>query len=163
MLGFMAPTNRGDLLTLGKGKQIKALLQGPEYGKSLDDMVKSTQDQLGAIDKRVNRLTRGTIVSTFATVSTTASQINTIQGDTRKLTSVTRDVKNDTGAIKGYTETMQAEITDIGNSVHGMRDTHEKAFHHITNLLVGQEQNSICMPKPRNCLIFGVFAVLIII
>ena len=118
------------MLTLSPGKQIKALLQGPGYGTNLDTMTKDIQEKLQSIDKRVNKLSKGTIVSTSATVNSMASQVAANQAHTRTLL-------NDSTTIK-------ATINETQGSVKQMQESTEKGISHLTNLLTDNVQNSDC-------------------
>lgn len=100
-------------------------------------MAKNIQHQMNAIDGCVNRLTRGTIISTFATAQKTAAQINklghaadTIIRDTDEIKAKTRDIKTDAGEIK--------------TSVNELKESNGKVFSHMINLLDEQKRNAEC-------------------
>ena len=103
-------------------------------------MIKIIQKQLGAIDKRVNRLTRGAIISTFATINVTASQVAVISTTIDNLQGKTRDIKGDTSEIKN-------SMSQLVAGAEEKQRANEQAYSHMTNLLEEQRRNAECELK----------------
>lgn len=100
-------------------------------------MVKNIQKQMSAIDGCVNRLTRGTIISTFATAKKTAVQVD-------KLGYVADTIKTDTGVITAATRDIKTDTSVIRTSVNELQRSNEKGFSHMMNVLDETKRNAEC-------------------
>ena len=109
-----------------EGKQVKALLQGPRYAKSLDDKIKDVQKQSSSLQRRVDRLTQKQIV---ATASTTERTRIDVQG-----------LRSTANTIKAHTNATRVDIAEIKQS----NEEGVKAMNTLASLLAEQSRQAEC-------------------
>lgn len=69
----------------GQGKQIKAILLGPLYEKSLDEKIADVKNQIREIESRVTFLRDSKIVRTDETTTYTKDAVDVIQSGVNRL------------------------------------------------------------------------------
>lgn len=111
-------------------------------------MVKNIEKNMSAIDSCINRLTRGTIISTFATSKETAVQVERLGNVAESINADTSKIKAETKDIKGDTSEIRTSVHLIETTMNEQHKSSEKAISHIVDLLDEQMRNSECKPKP---------------
>lgn len=99
-----------------EGKQIKALCQGPRYGRSLDEKVNDVEKQSASVQRCINRLEREAIARTESKAEETVHLATDIKAGTTAIQSDTRKIKEDSAVSRtGITrmEVNQATLTEM--------------------------------------------------
>ena len=115
------------------GKHIKALIEGPRYGKSLEEVILDVQKQAKSLQRRVDKLTRSAIVTTASATKKTSLQVDKLSFTT--------------GTIKANTDATLDSIHDLKNDIAQMNLKNEKGVEGLNSLvkvLEGQFQIAEC-------------------
>lgn len=136
-----------------EGKQIKALCQGPQYGKPLDEKIKDVEKQSTSVQRCIDRLWREATARTEHLATNIKTDTGNIQADTRQL-------KEDSTVSRAGIARMEANQANLVEMIQKMMQKNMESLlqenvrnkeckNHSTNNSEGSHQEKTLM-RPRD-------------
>ena len=104
-----------------EGKQIKALFQGPEYGRSLDEKISDVEKQSVSVERCIERLMREKIARTDSRTEQTVHLARDIRGDTTRIQAATTGIEKDSAASRTSIERIEASQAAFAKMIRKMQ------------------------------------------
>lgn len=122
------------LVETGGWKQIKALYQGPRYGRSLDEKIKDVEKQSASVQRCVDRLQREAIARTESKTEQTVRLATDIKASTSEIQEETKKIKEDSAASGTGIARIEATQVSLTKMV-------QKMLKNMETILQGNVQN----------------------
>ncbi len=104
-----------------KGKQIKALCQGPLYGKSLDQKIKDVENRSASVQRCINGLEREVIARLESKTEQTVHVATDIKASTTAIQADTRKIKGDSALSRTGIARMEANQATLIDMIQKMQ------------------------------------------
>lgn len=109
-----------------EGKQIKALGQGPRYGRSLDEKISDVEHQSASLQRCIERLQREAIARTESNTEQAVHLASDIKAGTSELQADARKIKEDSAVSRTGIARMEANQASITAMIQKMHEDMEK-------------------------------------
>lgn len=104
-----------------EGKQIKALCQGPRYGRSLDEKISDVDKQSASVQRCIERISKEMIARTESNTETTLQLAADIKAGTSEIQADTRKIKEDSEISRTVIARVEANHAAFAKMIQKMQ------------------------------------------
>ncbi|KAM0799545.1 hypothetical protein BDR22DRAFT_822230 [Usnea florida] len=101
------------LVETGGWKQIKALCQGPRYGRSLEEKTHDIEKQSASVQRCIERLSREAMVRTESKSGQIIELVNDTKAGTSEVQAITQSIKNDTAVSRTAIARIEESLAEM--------------------------------------------------